>query len=75
MHGEASAAGRYVARLGDRQPSMYRYKPLHSASVALIAQLGERQTEDLKVHSSILCQSTLFAALAIDEYPKQPSNI
>ena len=28
--------------------------------VALIAQLGERQTEDLKVHSSILCQSMSF---------------
>lgn len=34
--------------------------------VALIAQLGERQTEDLKVHSSILCQSIpyLFVPLA-----------
>ena len=34
-------------------------------NIALIAQLGERQTEDLKVHSSILCQGTFFAFFAL----------
>ena len=31
-----------------------------TGSTALIAQLGERQTEDLKVASSILAEGTIF---------------
>ena len=35
---------------------------MHSVQLASIAQLGERQTEDLKVPSSILGRGSIFSA-------------
>ena len=43
--------------------------------LALIAQLGERQTEDLKVHSSILCQGRFFLLLIVSLGSNYPGRI